>query len=130
VPLHRDSGGISPDIAALRRGPRAELTRLGFLLGGGSVRVHVFPTLRIEPDVHRAVVDHLHLVEVESTSGFRPPQQMSGPWATVLEAPNSLTSERTTFELFSVISTVAIARRAVALFPIACSSTQSWPTWV
>ena len=24
MPLHRDSEGISPDIAALRRGPRAE----------------------------------------------------------------------------------------------------------
>ena len=43
----------------------SELTRLGFLLGVRSIRVHVFSTLGIEPDVRRAVVDHLHLVEVK-----------------------------------------------------------------
>src|SRR5271157_378783 len=51
VPLHRDSEGISPDIAALRRGPRAEravddatrdsrpdqvAARAGWLAGGGA----------------------------------------------------------------------------------------------
>jgi hypothetical protein len=45
--------------------------RLDFLLGGGNIRVHVFPTLGIKPDVHRPVIHHLHFVELEIGMPFQ-----------------------------------------------------------
>src|SRR5439155_15765797 len=44
-------------------GPK--LSGLKTLLGFTCVRVHVLSALGVEPDVHRAVVDYLQLVEVK-----------------------------------------------------------------
>ena len=49
--------------------------------GGGRIRVHVFPALGREPDVHEAVVDHLHLVEVEIGRLFPPRESPREPTA-------------------------------------------------
>ena len=70
--------------------------------------------IRIESTSPRQALSWMRAATFESTSGFRPRPRMSGPWATVPEAPNSRTWGRMTFEWSSAISMVAIARRAVA----------------